>query len=169
MKSLPRWYCWTLLVMLVAGDQLTKWLVVKNFALYESRPIVSGFLNLTYLTNDGIAWGLLRGNNLALAAAVSGIVLAALWFARRLDWRSPEINLLAAALSAGAIGNLADRLARGHVVDFADVIVPLTNGYHWPAFNVADSCITISVAWLFCRAIFGKNRNSGHEDPKAPS
>ncbi|MDR1146788.1 MAG: signal peptidase II [Verrucomicrobiales bacterium] len=150
----PRWYFWTLLVTLLAADQLSKWLVVNRLALYETRPIVSGLLNLTHLTNDGIAWGLLRGNNLALAAIVSVIVLAALWYARRLDWRPAATNLLAATISAGAIGNLLDRFTRGHVIDFVDCLVPLTNGYHWPAFNIADSCITVSVAWLCYRAVF---------------
>jgi signal peptidase II len=155
-NNYPSRYCRTLLLSLLVLDQLTKFLIVKNFALHESRAIVSGRLNLTYLTNDGIAWGLLRGNNVLLGVIVSVIVIAAIFYARRLDWRSPEINILAALLSAGALGNLIDRFVHGHVIDFIDVIVPLTGGYHWPTFNVADSCISLCVVWLLYRALFKK-------------
>ena len=162
MKNLPRWYFWLTLTALLAADQVSKWLVVKNFFIGQTREIVGGFFYLTYVTNDGIAWGMFRGNNLLLGLVVSVFLLVAFWYARRLNWRSAEVNLVGAALLAGAFGNLIDRFLRGAVVDFADVIVPFIN-YHWPTFNIADSCISLCVVWLLYRALFGKDKDSNHE------
>ncbi|MDR1191759.1 MAG: signal peptidase II [Verrucomicrobiales bacterium] len=155
MQSKPRWYFWTLLVTLLVADQISKWLVVKHLAPGQTQVIVSGWFNLTHVTNDGIAWGLLRGHNLLLGITIGVLLLvAAGWFARRVDWRLAETNILGAALLAGAFGNLVDRCRLGHVVDFADVFIPVLN-YRWPAFNVADSCITLCVVWLFWRMLRG--------------
>jgi signal peptidase II len=154
-RHFPRWYFWALLGSLLAADQISKALVLGNFFHGQSREIVRNFFYLTFVTNDGIAWGLFRGNNLLLGIAVSVFLLAAFWYARRLNWRSAEVNVAGAALLAGALGNLTDRFRLGYVVDFADFIIPVAN-CHWPAFNVADSCISLCVAWLSYRAFFGK-------------
>jgi signal peptidase II len=160
MKNLPRCYFWLLLVSLLAVDQVSKWLVLKNFFHGQSREIIPNFFYLTFVTNDGIAWGMFRGNNFLLGVVVCVFLVLAFWFARRLDWHSKEINIVGAALLAGAFGNLIDRFRLGFVVDFADFIIPIVN-YRWPAFNVADSCISLCVVWLFLRAFgFGKTKTT---------
>jgi len=156
-KNYPRWYFWLILVSLLAIDQASKLLVLRHFFHGQSREVIRDFFYLTFVTNDGIAWGLFRGNNLLLGIVVCVFLLAAGWYARRLNWRSVEVNVVGAALVAGAFGNLIDRFRLGFVVDFADFIIPIVN-YRWPAFNVAESCISLCVVWLFYRAIFTRSR-----------
>ncbi len=71
--------------------------------------------------------------------------------ARDFDWRKKEVNLIGALILSGAIGNAIDRFRHGYVIDFVDWHY---QGWHWPAFNVADSLICISVTWIIIRQIF---------------
>ncbi len=137
-----------LLLFVVVLDQLTKVWTVKSFALYESVEIIPGFFNLTYLTNKGAAFGFLAGVDAAwrhyfflILATIALVLLLVAWFRMRRDHRfyGPALALIA----GGAIGNVIDRVRLGAVVDFLDFYVA---GHHWPAFNVADSAITIGVA-----------------------
>lgn len=148
------------LVLLVIGlDQLTKIWIVKSFLLYESLEIIPGFFNLTYLTNKGAAFGFLAGVTAAwrhyfflVLASVALIILTVAWFRIRKD--HPFYGPALALIAGGAIGNLIDRVRLGAVVDFLDFYVA---SYHWPAFNVADSAITIGVA-LFLVANYLEER-----------
>ena len=136
----------TLVVLLL--DQASKLYIATHFALYESVTVIPGLFHLTYVRNQGAAFGILADSSLRLpffltvsAAAAIGI----LWYLRRLR---PEQRLLQFSLSlifAGALGNLIDRARMGEVVDFLDFF---WHGHHWPAFNVADSAITVGVALL---------------------
>ena len=137
-----------LLLFVVVLDQLTKIWTVKSFALYESMEIIPGFFSLTYLTNKGAAFGFLSGVDAAwrhyfflILACIALVLLLVAWFRMRNDHRfyGPALALIA----GGAIGNLIDRVRLGAVVDFLDFYVA---GHHWPAFNVADSAITVGVA-----------------------
>lgn len=128
-------------------DQLTKFLVVQNFTLYETREIIPGFFNLTFLTNNGAAFSLLAGQPAlwrqifficATIIAMVIVVIAHRSYSRESSWYGIGLSLIA----GGAIGNLIDRVRFAHVVDFLDVYV---GSYHWPAFNIADSAITIGV------------------------
>ncbi len=129
-------------------DQATKWLVLRHLALHETIP-VTGFFNLVHVTNTGAAFGMMAGAYwfhvlFALAMAV---------FAAWMLFRSPPNSLNAWAcvlLLTGIAGNLTDRFLHGHVIDFLDFHA---FGWHWPAFNVADSCICIAVG-LFLIASF---------------
>lgn len=136
-----------LLLFVIALDQLTKVWTVKSFALYESVEIIPGFFNLTYLTNKGAAFGFLASVDAAwrhyfflILASIALLFLFIAWFRMRKDHRfyGPALALIA----GGAIGNLIDRVRLGAVVDFLDFYVA---GHHWPAFNVADSAITVGV------------------------
>ncbi|MBL4902884.1 MAG: lipoprotein signal peptidase [Desulfocapsa sp.] len=137
-----------LVLVVVVLDQLTKFLVLKNFHLYESIVIIPNFLNLTYLTNKGAAFGFLAGVTAAwrhyfflILASVALVLLCFAWFRMRKDHRfyGPALAMIA----GGAIGNVIDRVRFGAVVDFLDFHVA---GHHWPVFNVADSAITVGVA-----------------------
>ena len=141
-----KWLGLSLLAVIL--DQLSKLLVSHSMQLYQSINIMP-FVNLTYVHNTGAAFSFLseaggwqRWFFAALAIIIS--IVIAVWLSRL---KSHE-TLLAVSLSlvlGGAIGNLIDRLAYGYVIDFLDVYVP---SWHWPAFNVADSAITLGVVLM---------------------
>ena len=140
-----------LLILAVVGlDQLTKRLVDRFMTLHESRTIFDGLLSLTYVRNRGAAFGILSDAELpyqpALFALVSLLALAAI---AAYAWKLPAASRLPqtalALIMGGALGNLLDRARLGFVIDFVDVF---WESHHWPAFNVADSCITVGVALL---------------------
>lgn len=144
---------------MIVLDQLTKIWVVNSFRLYETLEIIPGFFSLTYLTNKGAAFGFLasvegawRHYFFLILASVALVLIVITWFRIRKDHRfyGPALALIA----GGAIGNVIDRLRFGAVVDFFDFYVA---GRHWPAFNIADSAITVGVA-LFLLANFMEER-----------
>lgn len=130
------------ILLLVALDQATKHVVRASFALHESRPVIPGFFSLTYVQNRGAAWGILSGwGFLLVALAVVMLVVLARYRAKIFgDGLLGRIAFI--LLAAGIIGNLIDRAVLGYVVDFLDFFVGQS---HFPAFNVADSCICVGV------------------------
>jgi signal peptidase II len=145
---------------LYALDQWTKQMVLRFISPDEPRVLVSDFFSLVNVTNTGAAFGSFRGNNtffVTISSVALVVVLGLLLRARAPDrWR--DISL--ALLLAGILGNLTDRLVYGHVIDFLlfDLHVPYANP--WPAFNVADSCISIAVV-LFIIHSFRRQKSSG--------
>jgi signal peptidase II len=149
-----RWLILSLLV--IAADQATKLWVLAALQPREVIPVVPAF-NLTLVFNEGAAFSFLAGAGgwqrwlfVGVAVAVSTVLIVWLW---RLK---PEERLTAAGLSmvaGGAVGNLIDRLAYGRVVDFLDFY---WRAWHWPAFNVADSAITVGVGLLLLEAFLPK-------------
>lgn len=129
----------------VIADQLTKLVVVTYLAPYEMIETVPGFFNLVYYRNPGAAFGMLNragdlGRFLLLGiSAVALVVIASLARSSKDDLYTLGLSLIA----GGAAGNLIDRALYGSVVDFLDFHL---GSFHWPAFNVADSAITIGVA-----------------------
>ena len=131
-------------------DQLTKWYVRQTVSLYESIAVIDSLFNITHVRNTGGAFSLFAGSSQAvrlpfflLMSMIAVVVL--LVFVRRVR---PEQRLLLFALGAilgGALGNFVDRLVYGEVTDFLDFH---WHGYYWPAFNVADSCITTGMLIL---------------------
>lgn len=150
----PRILFTVLLLFILLLDQITKHIIVKTIPLGKSRVIIHGFFNLTYVRNDGIAFGLLQGNNLFMGLIVVAILITGLWWTRKLDWKKFEINLLAALIVGGALGNLVDRWNVGHVIDFLEFHWKTL--WSWPAFNIADSCISLSMVYLFFRLMWSK-------------
>ena len=149
-------------LLLAAGvlvlDQLSKAVVSSALRLHEVRPIIYGLLNLTHIHNTGVAFGLLAGQASLMRTlfflALSVLALAVvLWMVFRLP-QGHKVELVALSLIfGGAVGNVVDRIRLGRVIDFIDVYY---RAYHWPAFNVADSAITIGVILLLCRLVFVK-------------
>ncbi len=140
------WIWLSALVLLV--DQITKLAVVNNLRAYVDVIPVTGFFNLVHVHNTGAAFSLFadqpgwqRGFFVAVALIASGVIL---YLLRKTAGRRMFSAALALILG-GAIGNVYDRIAYGHVIDFLDVFV---GGWHWPAFNVADSAITLGAAML---------------------
>ena len=138
----------------------------------DTRPVIEGFFNLVRRHNQGVAFGI--GNGTSWAPVVFLFVLVAALFLILFFWRKGAFagpsRWSAPLLIAGIVGNLTDRLfqgfwlepykdlgffarlGQGYVVDFLDFYLPIVN-YRWPAFNVADSCISIAAVLLFCTAL----------------
>jgi signal peptidase II len=143
-------------------DQLTKWYIRHTVSLYESIVVIDSIFHITHVRNSGGAFGLLAGSSQALRLPffllVSCIaVVALLFFVRRVE---PGQSLLLFALGAilgGALGNLADRMVSGEVTDFLDFH---WHGYYWPAFNVADSCITVGMLVLLFYSLLVRDQPS---------
>jgi signal peptidase II len=131
-------------------DQATKLIVAQSFNLYKSVRIISGFFNITVIHNRGAIFGFFSqtGSQLVYVlltlASFAALGLVVYYFFKT----PPTERLMKISLSlvlAGALGNLIDRIFRGYVIDFLDFYV---KRWHWPFFNVADSCITIGACLL---------------------
>ena len=128
-------------------DQLTKLVALRRLELGIPQPVIDGFFSLTLVMNPGLAFGMLGRTPPAwrwVIAALSVVALVALLgYARRMAPAGGALSVLALGLIlGGAVGNLIDRARFGAVVDFLDFF---WRGYHWPAFNVADSGLTVGV------------------------
>ena len=145
---------------LYALDQATKQWILRSISLYDARSVVPDFFNLVNVPNTGAAFGSFKGNNtffvvISLIALV--VVTILLVRHRRSDlWRDVSLALLL----AGILGNLTDRLLYGHVVDFLLFNLHIRFADPWPAFNVADSCISIAVV-LFIIHSFRTQKSTG--------
>jgi len=141
---------------IVILDQLSKFLVVCTIQLHESIPVINGFFNLVHIRNRGIAFGFMNrpGGNLIftflITSTIGAIVLLVLWFLRL---KNENIGIIfgLSLIIGGAVGNLIDRLRLREVIDFLDFYI---GPYHWPAFNVADSAITVGAFWVAINMIF---------------
>lgn len=135
------------LAFILIADQLTKFIVDQRMPLHHSIPIIDNVFSLTYIRNTGAAFGILSGSAahfrlpflLIFSLLAIGFVVTML---RRLPDDETGLITALAFILGGAIGNLIDRLAYGEVIDFLDVY---WSNFHWPAFNLADSFITIGV------------------------
>jgi len=122
-------------------------------ALHQSIPVIEGLLNLTYIRNTGAAFGIFAGSAeifrrpfLILVSVLASVFIVTLL--RRLADSERGLVIALTFVLGGAIGNLIDRVFYGEVIDFLDVY---WRDYHWPAFNIADSFITIGVTIaLYC-------------------
>jgi signal peptidase II len=132
-------------VPLYALDQWTKHLVLRFVSPEEPRIIISNFFHLVNVTNTGAAFGSFRNNNTFFIAisSLAGFVVLALLVRRRARDLWGDMSL--ALLLAGILGNLTDRLLYGHVIDFLLFDLHVRFAHPWPAFNVADSCISVAV------------------------
>jgi signal peptidase II len=150
-------------VVLVVGiilllDQVTKEIVMQGLSLRENLEIIPGFFTLTHIRNAGGAFGLLAGEATRTRAffflAVSGLALGAIvYLYTKLPPGKPWIAAALAMIFGGALGNMVDRLRFGEVVDFLDFHIGTV---HWPAFNVADSAISVGAGILFFCALSRK-------------
>jgi len=144
--------------IVIVLDQVTKWLILENMMLYDSIQIIPDFFNLTHIHNTGGAFGFMADQSpLIRQFLFHGVSMISLGVIIYFYHQSPdEYPLLLTALSlifGGAIGNLIDRFRLGEVVDFLDVYY---GTWHWPAFNVADSAVSVGVTILMYYMIFKK-------------
>ncbi len=134
----------------VALDQATKAVIDRLLSLHESRTLIEGVLQLTYVRNRGAAFGLFSDSSLPHQPLVLSVLgLLALTAIALYAWKLPANSRLPrtglALIMGGALGNLLDRARLGYVIDFVDAY---WGPHHWPAFNAADSAISIGVCLL---------------------
>jgi signal peptidase II len=139
----------------VVADQVTKVVALERLTLGVPVDVVDGFLALTLVLNPGLAFGLLSGVGGAWRWVVALLSIAALVVLTRVALRVLPAGgwpgeVAIGLIFGGAVGNLIDRARLGAVVDFIDVY---WRGYHWPAFNVADSAISVGVVLLAFRLL----------------
>jgi len=147
---------YAVIIFLIALDQATKALVVKNVALYQSIPIIPGFFNITRIHNKGAIFGMFsQSGGRLVTGLLTGASLLALGFVVFYFLKTPASERLMkfslTLILAGALGNLTDRVLRGQVVDFLDFYI---SRHHWPFFNVADSCISVGACLLIILILF---------------
>ena len=132
-------------IFLLIIDQVSKAMIVSQFDLYESISVAS-FFNLTFVVNYGFAFGFLNSpslNQIIVSIVILSIIIYFLYLLIKTQDHFFKISLV--LILSGAVGNFLDRIIRGYVVDFIDIYV---FNYHWPAFNIADSCISIGFVIL---------------------
>ena len=143
-----------LAALVVVLDQLSKWWILERIMLPPRVVEVTSFFNLVLTWNRGVSFGMFNTNSplnmwILPLLALAIIVMLGIWLRRA---ERPILVLALGAVIGGAVGNLIDRLRFGAVADFLDVHA---FGYHWPAFNIANSAITVGVAALIFDAVFG--------------
>jgi len=139
-------------------DQVSKWMAVNHIEAHQSLSVIPGFFNLVLVKNKGMAFGIFSQTRsgfyyyfllFTTIGAIGVILFFFFWIKRSKKWLTVGLSLIL----GGALGNLVDRVRLGYVIDFLDFFL---KGYHWPAFNVADSAVTVGTFWLLFNIIQGK-------------
>jgi len=162
------WLWFAIAAMVLLTDQLTKLWIVENYT-YGAGDSITAFFNLVHVRNYGAAFSFLDNEGgwqrwgFSFFAAVISVVLV-VWIARL----SPQQKLEGLALGlilGGALGNLYDRVTLGFVVDFLDFH---WSGWHFPAFNVADSGITLGAILILADAVLNRTGQTDNQEADAP-
>ena len=149
---MKRDYCYFILpaLIVITLDQLSKFVVVGYIRYNQSIRVIEDFFNLVHVRNRGMAFGLLNRPEpgfsfyILVAATIVAIFLIFFWFTS-LKGKDQRLIPGLSLILGGAIGNLIDRLRLKEVIDFLDFYI---GNYHWPAFNLADSSITVGALWI---------------------
>jgi signal peptidase II len=157
----------SLAVLLV--DQWTKGIVTRAFDVHQTRTVLAGLLDITYVRNSGAAFGLFASVDSSIKAILLNSVAVLVFlvvsaYALRSSHRSIRLQMGFALILGGAVGNLLDRVRFGYVVDFLDFSI---SGHHWPAFNVADSAICVGVGLLFLDMLRNETESAAGARPTA--
>jgi signal peptidase II len=144
--------------IVVIFDQISKLLILENLPLFHSTTVIPGFFNITHILNPGGAFGFMAHQdsslrNLFFLLASSIAICFIYYFYKNISKTQPLLASGIALIFGGAIGNLIDRIRFGKVVDFLDFYI---GSYHWPAFNIADSAITVGITVFVYHLLFRK-------------
>lgn len=152
-------------IFITVSDQCSKAVVRDGFFLGESRPVIEGFFNFTYVRNTGAAWGILGGQNTSLTVLSVVMLVVMVLFRRSFLSDTWEHRLALGLMIGGIVGNLMDRIRLGWVTDFFDFYV---GSWHWPAFNIADAAICTGVGIYILSAFWVAQHplNEGRGDTK---
>ena len=153
--------------VVVVLDQLTKYFVRQNFALYESVSVLGTFFRLTYVENSGIVFGIGVGTALPLFTFLSLAATALiLYFIYRERFSSFRLRLALAIVLGGAIGNAIDRILWSQVADFFDFGI---GSYRFYVFNIADMAVTVGVGlYLLFEFLETRSTKAAADNPPAP-
>ena len=143
---------------IVIADQMTKWLILNYLPFNDHIPVIAGFFNIVHIHNPGGAFGLLAnlgsGLRTIIFLFISSLAVGLIfYFYKKTPASHPWLAAGFAMIFGGAIGNLIDRLRFGIVIDFLDFYIAK---YHWPAFNIADSAITVGITVFVIHILFKK-------------
>lgn len=138
------------LLLVVSLDQISKIYVSSVMSLHDSYPVIDGFFNITCVRNPGAAFGFLANaapmfRSLFLIVVSAAAIVMILWFLAKNKSAGMLLTFALSMILSGAVGNLLDRIRFGSVVDFLDFYIA---SWHWPAFNVADSAISVGAVLL---------------------
>ncbi|MGB9499984.1 MAG: signal peptidase II [Dissulfuribacterales bacterium] len=144
--------------LVVILDQITKWAVARSITLYDVIELIPGFFNLIHIQNTGGAFGVFAGRQNSLQSLVFVLIsIAAMCLIVYLYKNTPEeypiLSFGFSLIFGGAMGNMIDRIRFGRVTDFIDLYI---GNLHWPAFNIADSAITVGMIIFGFYIIFRK-------------
>ncbi|NOX34599.1 MAG: signal peptidase II [Deltaproteobacteria bacterium] len=142
----------------VLADQATKYIIKINLGLYDNIIVIENFFNITHILNPGGAFGIFASRSPEIRKLIflfisSVVALLVLWFYKKCAANFVFLSYGLAMIFGGAVGNLIDRFRYGKVVDFLDFYI---GSAHWPAFNVADSAISIGMGILIYHILFNK-------------
>jgi signal peptidase II len=137
-------------LFVIALDQLTKWLIVKNFELGESVKVIEDFLYITSHRNRGAAWGILQGQMWFFYVITVIVIIGIIYYIQKAAKGKMLLGLSLGLMLGGAIGNFIDRVYRKEVVDFINTYI---FGYDFPVFNIADSALVIGVGMLMIQML----------------
>lgn len=143
---------------IVLADQVTKFLITRYIALYEHIVVIEGFFNINHVLNPGGAFGFFATQSPGIRKFVflflsSLVAVFVVWMYRKVSESHVFLSYGLAGIFGGAVGNLIDRFRFGKVVDFLDFHI---GAAHWPAFNIADSAISMGMAVLIYHVVFNK-------------
>jgi signal peptidase II len=154
-------------LIIICLDQISKLAIVNSLRLYESLPVINGFLNLVHTRNRGMAFGLMNRPGFDFAfyflviATLTAVAIIVVWLLR-LNRNERCLTLGLSLILGGALGNLIDRLRLREVVDFLDFYV---GSYHWHTFNIADSAITVGTFLAAIVLVFKSKKNVKQSNP----
>jgi len=148
-----------LAILALALDQYSKWLILTILSGHNGPAIeATPFFNIVLVRNSGISFGMFAGERqplLLTAVSVAVVITLLIWLMKN---SSKLVAMALGSVIGGAIGNMIDRVRFGAVTDFLDFHLGV---YHWPAFNIADSCIFIGVVLLCMGSMFTPNQTQG--------
>lgn len=156
------WY-YTIALIIIGIDQLTKWIVVRSMELGEQITIIENFFYLTSHRNSGAAWGILEGQMTFFYIITVIVVIGIIYYMQKFAKYDKLLAIGLSLILGGAIGNFIDRVFRQEVVDFADFII---FNYNFPIFNVADSSLTIGVILVIIATIFDELKQRKEKQKK---
>lgn len=138
-------------IVIVALDQLTKWLVSSRMELFAEIPVIHGFFSLEYVHNPGAAFGMLANQRWLFVLIGVAASAAIVYYSRQPEARRGVMPWALGILLGGTVGNLIDRMLTGEVVDF---FLFYWKDYRFPNFNVADIAINVGVGLFILHLIF---------------
>jgi signal peptidase II len=150
-------------LVVIIMDQASKFIISGYISYYQSIPVIDGVLRLVHVRNRGMAFGLMNRPDSGISfyflvsITIVAILLILYWFTK-IKHEDRRLLFGLSLILGGAIGNLIDRIRIKEVIDFVDIYI---GSHHWPAFNVADSAITIGTLWIAMNIIFSSPPDAG--------